>query len=128
MPILTVDAYFLSLPPDLIPFVSRIRDLIHAAAPEVTEAIKYQMPVFYYQGTYLFYLGAWKAHVGLYPIARGNAAFEAVVGPLRTTKDTVRLRYRDPLPESVVTLITRTRIAAINQASVSTITPAVTAT
>ena len=119
MSVQTVDAYIAALPPDVIPFVSRVRQIIHTASPGLTEAIKYQMPVFYQQGTYLFYMGAWNAHVGLYPIARGDAAFEALVGPLRSTKDTVRLNYHDPLPETVIALIARTRLEAIAKAQVA---------
>jgi hypothetical protein len=55
-----------------------------------TPVIRYGMPALQLDGVTLLHFRAWKRHVGLYPIYRGPAAFEAVVGPCRSEKDSGR--------------------------------------
>ena len=53
-------------------------------------------------GEYLVYFGAWKHHIGLYPIPPLAAELEGDVGPYRAATDTVRFRYKDPVPWDIV--------------------------
>jgi uncharacterized protein YdhG (YjbR/CyaY superfamily) len=64
----TVDAYTAALPDQPRHMLDKIRGLIATRVPGVRESIRYQMPVFTIDGIYLVYLGAWKHHIGLYPI------------------------------------------------------------
>ena len=93
----TVDSYIAGLPPDVEHIMTRLRAIIHAEDPDVRESIKYGMPLFEYGGTYL-YLGAWKHHIGLYPIHPLNPALDADLAPYRAKKDTVQFLYKKPVP------------------------------
>ncbi|MEQ1771238.1 MAG: DUF1801 domain-containing protein [Devosia sp.] len=108
-----VDRYIVGFPPDVELILTRLRDTIHRAAPGATEGFKYDMAVFYFGGEYLFYVGGWKKHVGLYPIYPQEAALEAELAPLRSSKDTVKLVYNKPIPYALVTRLVKARVKAI---------------
>jgi uncharacterized protein YdhG (YjbR/CyaY superfamily) len=97
-----VEEYIGALDTDAQQMATRLRDLIHGAAPEITETIRYKMPCFLLEGKHLVYFGAWKHHIGLYPIPPLDADLEAEIGPYRTAKDTVRFRYKDPVPWDLI--------------------------
>ena len=97
-----VDDYIAGLDGDAHRIALQLRDLIRRAAPGITETVRYQMPCFLLDGSYLVYFGAWKHHIGLYPIPSLEPELEAEVAPYRAAKDTVRLRYRDPVPWALV--------------------------
>ncbi|MET0909217.1 MAG: DUF1801 domain-containing protein [Ilumatobacteraceae bacterium] len=98
----TVDGYLDTLNGEARRIAIQMRAAIHAAAPEITEEIRYKMPCFLLDGTYLVYFGSWKHHIGLYPIPVLDAELEAEIAPYRTAKDTVRFRYKDPVPWDVI--------------------------
>lgn len=106
----TVDDYIAAQPPDVAHILERLRETIHKAAPGAAEAIKYGMPVFRSGGSYIFYAGAWKKHIGLYPIHRQAPDLEAALAPLRGGKDTVKLVYAKPIPYGLVTRIVKARL------------------
>ena len=97
-----VDDYIAGLDGDAHRIALQLRDLIRGAAPGITETVRYQMPCFLVDGDYLVYFGAWKHHIGLYPIPVLDAELEAAIAPYRSAKDTVRFRYRDPVPWALV--------------------------
>lgn len=113
MPAATVDAYIDGLPGPLAARVSALRDTIRKAAPDMTETIKYGMPAFRMGNTYLVYLGAWKNHIALYPVARGDADFEARLARYRAEKDTVRFLHKDDVSFDIVTMIVTARLKAL---------------
>ena len=98
----TVDEYIASLDGDARRTAMQFRAIIRRVAPGVTESVRYQMPCFALDGEYLVYFGAWKHHIGLYPIPELDPELEAGIGPYRAAKDTVRFRYKDPIPSDLV--------------------------
>jgi uncharacterized protein YdhG (YjbR/CyaY superfamily) len=98
----TVDAYIAALDGDAQRAAIQFREIIRRAAPGITEAVRYKMPCFLLDGKYLVYFGAWKSHIGLYPIPTFDTDLEAEVAPYRAAKDTVRFRYKDPVPTDLV--------------------------
>lgn len=60
-----IDAYIAAAQPFARPILSHIRDVIHAASPDVTETIKWSRPFFEHQGRMFAALGAFKAHASL---------------------------------------------------------------
>jgi uncharacterized protein YdhG (YjbR/CyaY superfamily) len=98
----TVEDYIGALDGDAQRVAVRLRDTIRAAAPGITDTIRYQMPCFMLDGTYIVYFGAWKKHVGFYPIPRFDAGLENELGAYRTAKDTVRFMYKDPVPWDLI--------------------------
>ena len=97
-----VEDYIASLEGDALRFAVEFRDTIRRVVPGVSETVRYKMPCFLVDGRYLVYFGAWKQHIGLYPVPRLDADLEAEISPYRAAKDTVRFRYRDPVPWALV--------------------------
>ena len=56
-----VDAYIARAAPFAGPILAHLRDVVHAACPDVTEAIKWRMP-FFVRGGNLCHMAAFKAH------------------------------------------------------------------
>jgi len=57
-----VDAYIAKAAPFAQPVLEHLRELVHAACPDVEEAIKWSMPFFVYKGQILGNMAAFKAH------------------------------------------------------------------
>jgi uncharacterized protein YdhG (YjbR/CyaY superfamily) len=104
---LVVDDYIAARPPEAQKVLKSVRKIWHDETPNSGEGFKYQMPMITLEGESLVYFAGWKNHLGMYPIPRGDAAFEASVRPYRSDKDTVKFPYEDPLPEDVIRLIAR---------------------
>ena len=109
----TVDDYFDALPPHARSVADSIRQTIRSVAPDAIETMSYQIPAFKWRGKYLIYFGAWKKHIGLYPIPKGTAAFEKQVAPYVTGKGTVRLPLNDPIPHDLVRAMVTFRMSEI---------------
>jgi uncharacterized protein YdhG (YjbR/CyaY superfamily) len=108
----TIDAYIAAQEPHVAAILEELRRTIHAAAPGLTEEIKYAMPAFRLAGTYLIYVAAWKKHIGIYPVAFGTD-FEAEIAPYRAAKDTVQFKYTKPIPVELLAKIVRARAGTI---------------
>lgn len=107
----SVDDYMAGLEPHAAHIVQQVRALIGEFAPDMKEDVKYGMPVFSYAATYL-YVGAWKKHLGLYPVYPAEASLEARIAPYRAGKDTVRFPYKHPIPFDLIAEIAKARIGA----------------
>lgn len=109
----TIDEYIDALPPEVQPVVDAIRQTVRDAAPGAVEAISYQMPSFKWKGKNLIHFGAWKHHIGLYPIPAGTPAFAKKVAPYIAGKGTVRFLLRDPIPHDIVRTMVTLRMKEI---------------
>jgi uncharacterized protein YdhG (YjbR/CyaY superfamily) len=112
-----VDRYIASFPPDAAFILERLRGTVHKAAPGATEGFKYDMPVFRLGEAYIFYMGGWKKHVGLYPIYPQASELEAEIAPLRSSKDTVKLLYSKPIPYPLITKLVKARVKELKARS-----------
>lgn len=97
-----INAYIEPLAPEVQVAMQKIRKILHKATPKSGEGIKYQMPMITIDGQPLVYFAAWKKHIGMYPIPRGNAAFERRLAPHRDAKDTVKFFYDEPIPYDLI--------------------------
>ncbi|WP_168915094.1 iron chaperone [Microcella flavibacter] len=100
-----VDDYIARFPDDVRAILTAVRRAIHAGVPDATEQIRYGMPAVMLGGRYALHFAGWKNHVSLYPVPRGDEEFEQLVGPYRSTKDSVTLLYSKPLPVELITRI-----------------------
>lgn len=100
---ITVDGYADALAEPARQVLTEVRRIVAAVVPGVTETIRYQMPAFDIDGMYVVYAGAWKKHLGLYPIPTLPAYLEARIAPYRTKVDTVRFLYDRPIPYDLIT-------------------------
>ena len=99
---LDVDDYIASLAPDAQDMMRGARAAVHAAVPGVGETISYQMPTFTLDGRAFLYVGAWKHHLGVYPVPVFEGALEAEVAPFRSGRDTLQFRYRSGVPTALI--------------------------
>jgi len=97
-----VDHYIVGLPPDAQAVMGDARAAVHAAVPGVGETISYQMPTFTVDGQAFLYLGAWKHHLGVYPVPDLAGPLEAEVAAYRSTPDTLRFPYRRGVPFELI--------------------------
>src|SRR5215217_7088819 len=98
----TVDEYLASLSEEARPVLEEVRRVVHRVVPDVGETISYQMPTFVLDGKPLVHVGAWKKHLGLYPLPPMDGELASQVEPYRGAKDAMQLRYDRPVPYDLV--------------------------
>lgn len=60
------------------------------------------MPCFSIDGQYFVYVGAWKKHLGLYPIPTLDGDLERDLAPYRAATETARFPYRQAIPYDLI--------------------------
>ncbi len=105
----TIDEYIAQFPEEIQQKLQEIRAVIHAAAPEATEKISYQMPTFYLRGN-LVHFAAFKKHIGFYPVPSGIAAFEEELAPYKRSKGAVQFPLDQPIPTELIGRIVEFRV------------------
>ena len=110
----SIDEYIAGFPPETQKVLEELRALIRATAPNVTEKISYAIPTFDLNGQYLVYFGAWKKHIGLYPITGGVAeAFKEELKPYKSGKGSVQLPLGQPMPMDLIRRIIEFRVKEV---------------
>jgi uncharacterized protein YdhG (YjbR/CyaY superfamily) len=107
----TIDDYLAGVPDDKRAALERLREQIHAAAPDATEAISYGMPAFKLDGRWFVGFGAAKDHCSFYA---GRAPIEAHADELagyQLWKGTINFQPAQPLPAELVTKLVQRRVA-----------------
>lgn len=110
-----IDARLAALPADQRTALQTLRETIAAAAPEAEETISYAMPAFRYHGRALVAYDAFKVHCSLFPmsselIETHHEQFE----DFATAKGTLHFTKEKPIPNELVELIVRERMAQID--------------
>jgi len=105
----TIDEYIAFYPDDIQAKLQKLRLVIHAAAPEATEKISYQMPTFYLNGN-LVHFAAFKQHIGFFPTPSGVENFHDELSAYKTSKGTIQFPLDKPIPFDLVTRIVELRV------------------
>jgi uncharacterized protein YdhG (YjbR/CyaY superfamily) len=106
----TIDEYINSYPPDVQSILQTLRQTIREEAPDAQETIKYGMPTFTFHGN-LVYFGAWKHHIGLYPITGSmEAAIDELSAYKTSGKGTIQFPINQPLPLPLIRTIVQFRV------------------
>lgn len=105
----TIDAYIAGFPADVQTILQSIRRTIHDAAPEATEAISYQMPTFKLHGN-LVHFGAFKNHIGFYPVPSGIEAFQDELAAYKQGKGSIQFPLDRPMPYDLIRRIVEYRV------------------
>ncbi len=105
----TIDTYIVAFPDDVQAVLQQIRRTIHETAPEATEAISYGMPTFKLHGN-LVHFGAFKSHIGFYPVPSGMAAFQEELSAYKQGKGSVQFPLDKPIPYDLIQRIVRFRV------------------
>lgn len=104
-----IDEYIAGFPGDVQKTLEKIRLTIRKAAPDAEETIKYQMPTFTLKGN-LIHFAAFKKHIGLYPVPRGDEAFKDELSIYGGEKSTVRFPLDRPIPFDLISRIVKFRV------------------
>jgi uncharacterized protein YdhG (YjbR/CyaY superfamily) len=105
----TIDDYIAGFPGDVQAILQQIRQTIRQAAPDAQENISYQMPAFTLKGN-LVYFGAFKNHIGFYPIPSGVEAFKEELSAYEQGKGSVQFPLDKPIPYDLISRIVKFRV------------------
>lgn len=105
----TIDEYIALYSPEVQEILRKVRRVIHEAAPEATEAIKYGIPTFVLGGN-LVHFGAFKDHLGFFPTPSGIEAFKDELAKYAQSKGTIRFPYSEPIPYDLIARIVHSRV------------------
>lgn len=105
----TIDEYIAAFPADVQEILQKVRETIKTAAPQATEAISYGMPTFKLEGN-LVHFGAFKTHLGFYPIPSGLEQFQEELARYKAGKGSVQFPFNQPIPYELITKIVNFRV------------------
>lgn len=93
--------------------LAELRRRVAQVAPDAEEVISYDMPTFAVDGRRLFHAAVWKAHLAIYPVPEATPDDPRLtddLGGYLTGRGTLRLRYRDTIPWSLVDRVVRAHL------------------
>ena len=105
-----IDEYIAAQSEDLQAILSRVRETIHAAAPDAIEKISWSMPTFW-QGENLIHFAAFKKHIGIYPGDLTLSPFDERLSYYKRTKGAIQFPYDIPIDYDLIADITRWRVS-----------------
>jgi uncharacterized protein YdhG (YjbR/CyaY superfamily) len=105
----TIDEYIRAAPPAGHAHLRRLHALLKGAAPHAQEAIKWGTP-FFIEPRFLFAFSAHKEHLDFAPMAVGLDPFRDRTQGYATTKNFLKVRYDQELPEALILEIARRRV------------------
>jgi uncharacterized protein YdhG (YjbR/CyaY superfamily) len=106
----TIDEYIAAYPADVQEVLQKVREVVQTAVPQATEAISYGMPTFKLQGN-LVHFGAFKSHLGFYPVPSGLEQFKEELAQYKGGKGSVQFPYNQPIPYELIGKIAQFRAA-----------------
>jgi len=93
-----------------------MRQAIHAALPEATEAITYQIPTFKYRGHSVVAIAAFKSHCSLFPMSGAVIEkFKDELERFHTSKGTLQFPTDKPLSAALLKKLIKARMAEIEK-------------
>jgi uncharacterized protein YdhG (YjbR/CyaY superfamily) len=107
-----VDDYIATYPDDVQAILRQVRATLLDAIPGGEERVRYAIPAVMLGSRYAIHYAAWKKHLGLYPVPIAGPDLEPELAPYRSTKDTLKFFYADPIPYELIGRIARHRAAA----------------
>lgn len=82
--------------------LQKIREFVHAQAPEAEEVMTYGMPGFKYQEKYLIAFAAFNDHLSIFPGADATTLFKSELSDYKTSKGTIQFTVDKPLPANLL--------------------------
>ena len=111
----TIDEYFAWVNADHRDVLQKLRETIHAVAPNAEECISYAIPAFRLNGRLLVGFGAWSNHCSFYPMSSKTLKkFGNELRNFQTSKGTLRFSPDKPMPVALVRKLLKARIAENN--------------
>lgn len=97
----TIEEYIAVQAEDVQPYLSAVQNAIHAAIPEAEERISWSMPTFW-KGHNIIHFAAHKKHIGIYAGVEAVITFSEKLEPYKTSKGTIQIPYKEPLPLDLI--------------------------
>ena len=110
-----IDIYISSFPPATRKALEAIRGAIRKAAPDALETISYAIPCFKLNGRALIFFAGYAAHVGIYPIPKGNVALLKEMLPYIAGKGTLRFALNEKLPMPLIRKVITQHVIALRE-------------
>jgi uncharacterized protein YdhG (YjbR/CyaY superfamily) len=110
----TIAEYIDDAPATAQPHLREVCAILEAAAPQAQAVIKWHTP-FFVEPRFLFAFSAHKAHLSLAPAATALEAFAAELSAYKTTKNTLQLPYKQPVPADLVRRIAEYCVRTVNE-------------
>ncbi len=104
-----IPTYIASFPTSTQEILENMRSALKIAAPDATETIKYGMPTLVFHGN-LVHFGAFKKHIGFYPMPSGVMAFKEELSKYKVSKGAIQFPIHEPLPFDIIQKITQFRV------------------
>jgi len=115
-PFATIDEYLSVTPEPARSTLIRMRQAIHAALPEATEAITYQIPTFKYRGHSIVAIAAFKNHCSFFPMSGAVIEkFKDELARFHTSKGTLQFPTDKPLSAALLKKLIKARMAEIEK-------------
>jgi uncharacterized protein YdhG (YjbR/CyaY superfamily) len=107
-----IDEYLAKVSPKSRVLLQNLRKTIHALVPEVEECISYRMPAFRFEGRIIAGFAATSTGCSYYPFSgRTLKTLADEVEGYRQTKGALHFGTNKPLPEVLVRMLLRARVA-----------------
>ncbi|MGI6215737.1 MAG: iron chaperone [Christensenellales bacterium] len=97
----TIDQYIDEQDEKAKPYLNELRQIIRSAIPKAQEKISWSMPT-YWKGRNIIHFAASKKHIGIYPGGEATEVFAERLKTYSTSKGTIRLPYKKPLPKELI--------------------------
>lgn len=99
-----IDDYISKQPEHVQRILQGMRRAIQKALPESTETISYGLPTFDLDGHHLVYFGAWKDHIGLYPLYHYDGPLQELFAAYRKDEksNSIHIPFDEPFPYDLV--------------------------
>ena len=97
----TIDEYISRQSGEQQEYLRKVRDAIHQAIPEAQERISWSMPT-YWKKHNIIHFAANKNHIGLYAGTEAVVEFEEELKPYKTSKGSIHIPYKEPLPLELI--------------------------
>ena len=109
----TVAEYIRAAPGEAQAHLRKLRAILRAVAPHAQETIKWGNP-FFVEPRFLFAFSAHKAHLSFAPGPEALEAFRDQLKGRETTKNFLKIPYKQPVPEELIRRIAEYRLAVVN--------------
>ena len=100
-------------PAEVQQVLAKIRAAIIEEAPEAEDKISYGMPGYFQNGGVIWF-GAYKRHIGFYPLTEAMLAHIEGLSAFKGAKSSIHFSLSQPMPYDLIRAIVRVRLAEIS--------------
>lgn len=104
-----IGSYIANFPEKVQKILQKIRSIVHDAAPEADEALKYGIPTFVLNGN-LVHFAAFEHHIGFYPTPSGISQFQEELSGYKNAKGSVQFPLDAAIPYPLIKKIVKFRV------------------